>query len=369
MEEKTRAAIYARVSTDRQEQEQTIQSQLAALRAYAEGKGYEAVREYVDDGLSGTTLARPGLDALRDALPSGDFSAVLFHSPDRMARKALYQGILLEEIERAGVKAEFLNYAVDDTPESKMLLGMQGLFSEYEHAKIAERTRRGKLHWANEGVLVGGLKPYGYRFVKRTDRERAHLEPDEYQAGVVRSMFRWLVEEQLSTRAVACRLTDQGVPTARGAKRWSQMVVDRIFRSTVYRGVLHYHRVVYGTANDPQRPRAGTRERPPEEWIEIPVPALVEEGLWYAAQRQLDKNSHHSRRNNKKHEYLLRGLIQCPRCGGAYIGAAKESRRTYRCGNVDAARSSKGTICKPGSFSADLVEGEHGRRHGGAPVI
>ena len=172
MEGKIRAAIYARVSTDRQEQEQTILSQLAALRAYAEDKGYEVVREFVDDGLSGTTLARPGLDAIRDALQSGDFSAVLFHSPDRMARKALYQGILLEEIERAGVKADFLNYAVDDTPESKMLLGMQGLFSEYEHAKIAERTRRGKLHWANEGVLVGGLKPYGYRFVKRTDRER-----------------------------------------------------------------------------------------------------------------------------------------------------------------------------------------------------
>ena len=85
---------------------------------------------------------------------------VLFHSPDRLARRALYQSIVLEEIEKAGVKFEFLNHPVDDSPEGKMLLGMQGLFAEYEGTKIRERTRRGKLHRAREGAMVGGHAPH-----------------------------------------------------------------------------------------------------------------------------------------------------------------------------------------------------------------
>ena len=137
-----RAAIYARVSTDLQEEEQTILSQLEALRNYVLGRGYILTFEYVDDGYSGATLDRPGLDQLRDALRDGEIDVIVFHSPDRLARKAVYQGLVLEEIEKAGVRAEFLNYPVDDSPESRMLLGMQGLFAEYERAKIMERTRR-----------------------------------------------------------------------------------------------------------------------------------------------------------------------------------------------------------------------------------
>ena len=119
-----RAALYARVSTELQEKEATIQSQLEALRKYAQDKGYEVVAEYCDEGYSGATLVRPGLDRLRDILGQGDFELLLVHSPDRLARKALYQGILLEELQKAGVRVEFLNFQMDDTPESQMLLGM-----------------------------------------------------------------------------------------------------------------------------------------------------------------------------------------------------------------------------------------------------
>ena len=111
-----RAALYARVSSDRQEHEETIQSQVEALRRYAQEREYRVVVEYLDDGYSGASLVRPGLDKLRDEFPSGEIDVVLFHSPDRLARKALYQGLVLEEAEKAGVKVEFLNHSVDDTP-------------------------------------------------------------------------------------------------------------------------------------------------------------------------------------------------------------------------------------------------------------
>ena len=127
---------------------------------------------------------------MRDGLPTGAFEVVLFHSPDRLARRALYQEIVLEEMERVGVQPEFPNFAVDYSPEGKMLLGMQGLFAEYERTKIAERTRRGKMFLARQGALVGYYVAYGYRFIRRSESQRAL---------VVRQMYRWLVEEVLST--------------------------------------------------------------------------------------------------------------------------------------------------------------------------
>ena len=117
-----RVGIYARVSSDHQEKEHTIGSQLDALRLYAQDKGYGVVGEYLDDGFSGATLERPGLDRLRDAISSGELDLAVFHSPDRLARKVVYQYLILEEMEKAGVKPEFLNCPVDDSPESKMLL-------------------------------------------------------------------------------------------------------------------------------------------------------------------------------------------------------------------------------------------------------
>ena len=333
----TRAALYCRVSTDLQEKEHTIQSQLEALRKYAQDKGYDIVAEYLDDGYSGATLERPGLDSLRDALRSGEFDVVLFHSPDRLARKAVYQGIVLEELEKAEVKPEFLNYPVDDSPESKMLLGMQGLFAEYERAKIMERTRRGKLHRAREGALVGGHAPYGYWWVKRSEDGRARLEIAEYQAAVVRRMYRVLLEDRLSTWAIARKLTQEQVPTSKGAAQWQPMAIFRILTNPAYMGSYRYRHSVH-------------------EQISIPVPAIVDEATWQAAQAQLIENSLHSRRNNKRNQYLLRGLIRCPRCGGTYTGSVQHGHRGYRCNRAHWASSSTGKRCPPGAIPAEPVE-------------
>ena len=265
---KKKAILYARVSTDLQEKEQTIQSQLAALRNYAQERDYVISGEYIDDGCSGATLERPGLDRLRDALGADHPDVVIFHSPDRLARKAVYQGIVLEEIEKAGVQVEFLNYPVDDTPESKMLLGMQGLFAEYERAKIIERTRRGKLHRAREGALVGGHAPFGYRWVRRSESSRARLEVMEYQAAALRRMYRLLVEGKLSTWAIARILTGEGVPTAKGAAQWQPTAVHRMLTNPVYEGCYIYR-------------KSGQEE------ILMPVPPLVDEATWQSAQAQL----------------------------------------------------------------------------------
>ena len=283
------AALYGRVSTDLQEKEATIQSQVEELRTYAQDKGYRIAGEYLDDGYSGATLVRPRLEELRDRLPDGDFDVVLVHSPDRLARKAVYLGILKEEFQKHGVKLEFLNFRMEETAEGDLLYGMQGLFAEYERAKILERTRRGKLHRAREGAMVGGHASFGYRFIRRTESQRARLEIDEYQGAVIRKMYGWLTEEKLSTWAIAKRLSVNNVPTARSAARWQPMAVHKMLTNPVYKGEYRYRHSA-------------------EQVVTIPVPPIVDKATWEAAQAQIQENSKFSRRNNKRHQYLLRGV-------------------------------------------------------------
>ena len=337
MQTEIRAAIYARVSTDLQEKEQTIRSQLQAIREYVSERGYSVSGEYIDDGFSGATLDRPGLDGLRDALRTGEIDMVVFHSPDRLARKAVYQGLVLEEIEKAGIRVEFLNYPVDDSPENRMLLGMQGLFAEYERAKIMERTRRGKLQRAREGALVGGHPPFGYRWIKRNESGRARLEISDYQAAVIRRMYRMLVDDQLSTRSIARKLTQEGVATAKGAAQWQPTAVIRMSTNPVYKGSYRYR-------------QSGQEE------ILIPVLALVDDSIWQAAQSQLVANTQFSRRNNRRHRYLLRGLVRCSRCDGSYTEYTQRGHSGYHCNRVHWGSSSTGKRCPPGAVSAEPLE-------------
>src|SRR5258708_21434170 len=147
------AAIYARVSSDRQQENHTIASQTAALIEYAQKNEYSVPPEWVfqDEGYSGAILVRPGLERLRDLAAEGQIAAVLVYSPDRLSRKYAYQVLLSEELSRCGVELIFLKAPAGATPEDQLLVQFQGMIAEYERAQIAERCRRGKKHMAHQG--------------------------------------------------------------------------------------------------------------------------------------------------------------------------------------------------------------------------
>jgi site-specific DNA recombinase len=160
------AALYARVPSDQQEQAQTIQSQLVALRARVEADDavLGAENEFIDEGYSGATLIRPALERLRDVVAAGGIDRLYVHSPDRLARKYAYQVVLVDELQRAGVAVIFLNHELGRSPEDDLLLQVQGMIAEYERAKVLEHSRRGKRHKAQTGVVnVLSGAPYGYR--------------------------------------------------------------------------------------------------------------------------------------------------------------------------------------------------------------
>jgi site-specific DNA recombinase len=226
MDDILRVGLYARVSSQRQTDEATIGSQVAALenRIRADGHHLEPELRFLDDGVSGGTLVRPALERLRDLVYLGGVDCLYVHSPDRLARKFVYQAVLLEEFAKHQVTVIFLNQPVSDaSPEGNLLVQMQGMFAEYERAKILERTRRGRRHHARQGqVSALGHAPYGYRYVPKQQGDgeaRYDLVPEE--ARVVREMFHWVGVEGLSLGGVVRRLTEQNVPTRSGGTRWN----------------------------------------------------------------------------------------------------------------------------------------------------
>ena len=155
-------------------------------------------------------------------------------------------------------------------------------------------------------------------------------------------MYRWCVEEQLSSYAIHKRLTLQGVPTRKHNRRgWVQSTVIEILRDAVYKGDGAYNRTGPG---DTQRPymqrglkdqRPGNRRtrvrRPQEEWIPVRVPVLIDPETWELAQVQLQRNRQRATRHNTKHAYLLRSLLVCGRCERRLIGSWTAQGGRYGC--------------------------------------
>src|ERR1700759_3304756 len=237
-------ALYARVSTEQQAPTPTTASQVAALRdrIAADGRLLEPNRTYVDEGYSGSSLLRPALERLRDAVAAGDIEQLYVHAPDRLARRYAHQVLLMEEFRRAGAAVVFLNRPIGDTAEDDLLLQMQGVIAEYERAKILERSRRGPGHAARGGLVTAfPPAPFGYRYVTKDQGggvARFEVVPDE--ARVVRLIFAWVGLERLSLREACRRLERAGCPTRRGSAQGYASTVRGMLAKTAYVGPAVY---------------------------------------------------------------------------------------------------------------------------------
>lgn len=263
-----RVGIYARVSTEAQEARGTIGSQLEALRARVAAEGDELVAEFVDDGYSGARLDRPGLDALRDTCDAGSIEAIWCLSPDRLARAFAYQMLILDELARLGVAVRFTDSPpLDDDPEARLLIQVQGVIAEYEKAKFAERERRGKLYRARAGEVLSRKVPYGYRRVPRGPGGPAHVVVHEPEATVVRRVFAEFLSGR-SIRRIVIDLGAEGVASPDAKSHWVLATVGRMLRNEAYVGRLYWNRAhtssmlpCAATVSDAVPGRNGSRSR------------------------------------------------------------------------------------------------------------
>jgi site-specific DNA recombinase len=314
-----RVALYARVSTERQEERGTVGSQLELLRAAARADDHDVVAEFVDDGYSGARLDRPALDRLRDAAEAGALDAVLCLCPDRLARAYAYQVLILDELERFGVLVHFLDGpAPGDDPQAKLLVQVQGVIAEYERAKIAERYRRGKLHRARAGEVFFWKVPYGYHRVAAEAGRPARMEIFEPEAEIVRGIFAAHAADGDSIRQIAHDLHDRGVPSPTGKPIWGTSTLHRLLANEAYIGRVYYNRreTINGApaSRGAWRTKTRYRDRPREEWIPIPVPAIIDPDTFERAQQVSHENPKWSPRGIEPGHWLLRGLIECGHC-------------------------------------------------------
>lgn len=366
------AAIYARVSSERQKEEQTIQSQTETLLDYAHHERYVVPQEWIfeDEGYSGSNLMRPGLERIRDLAAEGQLETILVHSPDRLSRKYAYQVLLLEEFSRHGTEVIFLKSVRGNTPEEQLLLQFQGMIAEYERAQIIERSRRGKRHKAQCGsVSVLSGAPYGYQYVKKTDSSCAYYEVIEQESEVVKDIFRYYTQERLSINVIARSLNNMNIPTRSGKCPWERSTVWGMLKNPAYKGLASYgktERCDRQKITRPLRQKGGyspksstSRQRPKEEWIQIPVPAVISEETFAMAEELLERNKCFSKRRTKE-PTLLQGLLVCEQCGYAlYRSSTRTSKRKiyyYRCIGSDNYRHAGGRVCSCAPIRQDYLD-------------
>ena len=354
-----RSALYARVSSDQQAQEGTIDSQVSVLceRIAKDGGVVDQELFFLDDGISGTTLVRPALERLRDQAAAGALDSLYVLAPDRLARRHVHQMVLVEELQGCGVDLVFINRPLGTTAEDQLLLQVQGVIAEYERAKILERTRRGRLHAARCGrISVLGRAPYGYRYVdKQSGGGVAAYEVIEEEAQIVRQMFRWVALEGCSIADVARRLHQRGVPSRHKHKGWARGTIGHMLRNPAYRGQAAFGKTRVGERRPRHRPMRGKPEtpkypysiyaRPAAEHIGIAVPALVEDDLFAAVQQRLQENRLRLRQGQRGSRYLLQGLMVCACCGYAICGRPSGGYGYYFCTGSEPCRFGGERIC------------------------
>lgn len=329
-------AIYGRVSTGRQEEEQTIENQIHELEEFAKKNGWTIVKRYLDEGWSGDILARPQLDQLRQDANEKFWDAVLIYDPDRLARRYSYQELVMDELREAGVEVVFITTPAPKNGEEKILHGVKGLFAEYERVKIAERFRLGKMRKVREGHLLTSDAPYGLTYIRMRDREHGHYVVNDDEVRNLRMIYEWVDEESITVRGVVKRLQEMGIKP-RKSKRgvWSTSTISHLLHNTTYIGEAYYGKS-YGVI--PEHPykiekykklkKTSRKVRPSEQWVKIVVPPILDRDLFFRVQERLKSNFALSPRHTKNH-YLLGGKLWCG-CGNRRTGSgARQGKNLY----------------------------------------
>jgi site-specific DNA recombinase len=324
------AAIYVRVSTEDQGKGYSIPTQIEACQRLAQQEGYHVPDShlFVDEGISGTTLDRPALRRVRELVISQAIAALIILDPDRLSRKMGKLLVLTDELQAATIPLLCVSHPVEYGPEGTLFFQMRGVIAEYEREKALERMHRGKIGRVKHGYYGGGGIPYGYSYIP--EAHKGTIVIDEGEAAIVRRIFA-MYGEGIAIHTIAVQLTREGILPKRASApcKWQGSSIHAILHNATY---------VTGTMLWNKRRRINnkvvqTRDR--TEWLEIPVPSVLSQEVFEAAQQQSRRNARFAQRN-RKYEYLfIGGRLRCGRCGASMSGYAPPKRvPRYRCASL-----------------------------------
>ena len=344
------AVIYARVSTARQEEGTSLDTQVEGCLELAESMGYSGEQIHIlrDQG-SGDDPTRPGMLSLKSLLNSGEVKHLFVFSPDRIARDPSDLLIFRDYLDTIGVDWHFFHGPQGDSPETRLMTFVFGYSGQRERMGIIERTRRGKGEIAHRGRLpIGtGKGLFGYDYEKQTKTRRIN----DFEAEVVRWMFHQYAEGQ-TEYSIAVELNREGMKTKRGAP-WHAISVKRLLQNPAYKGETWYGKARH------RRVKGGKIERTPlpqSEWILVEgfTPAIMSDRLHRRVQERqaMPKGP----KGKPYFQYLLAGFIECALCGARVSGQGRRGRpRNYRCRATNATAVEPAT-CNASSIPADPLE-------------
>ncbi len=363
-----KAALYARVSTDKQKDENTIDTQLNEIRNAIEKDGNSLSEDnvYFDEGWSGAYLARPSLDNLRQDAKQNKFEIVYVYDKGRLSRKYFHQELVIDELLQLSITVKSLHDINGGSPEENVMGGVMGLFHEYERVKTAERFRLAKLNKVSNGNLLGYNPPYGYDYIpvqgKGLNKVNGRFEINPAEAEVIKKIFNWVGVEGISMREVIRRLYDKKIsPKKNMRKGWTKGPIIRLLKNTTYIGDHYYNKSKSCIPKNPIKDKVyfkhtnktSRKARDESEWIKVEVPAIVDVNIFEAVQKQLALNAKYASRNTK-HEYLFKGLTYCS-CGQKRCGDTARGHSYYRCTDRSH-RFPESRQCKEGGIRVDMMD-------------
>ena len=345
-----KAALYTRVSSDRQDTDLSISAQLKALREHAARNGYEVIREFIDEVESGRSINRPGFKQMivtaRQKPPP--FESILVWKLSRFTRNREDSIIYKSLLRKHGIHVLSMNEPVEDAPSDRLLEGIIEVIDEFYSANLSQDVLRGQGENASRGFRNGGRPPYGYVRVKVEDgvHARTKLEPDAKTAPIVQRIFRECLEGK-GLKPIARGLNADGVPTATG-KEWGATSIEKILHNEAYTGTMVW----------PKRSRQSTSTvcRPALQRVENAWPAIVDKTAFDQAQATLAARApavSHPREVDSP--YVLSGIMRCGVCGATMVGhGGRRRHRYYMCGT---ARRKGREVCSSPILPKNRIEG------------
>lgn len=332
-----RLAAYCRVSTDRQKDEQTIEVQEAFIKEWASKNDAVIVEWYKDDGWSGDTLDRPDIDRLREDANKNIWQGVIFIDRDRLARTLAYQEYVIRELRDKSIEVIFMNNPLADTPLERAMQQVYGIAAEIERINTTERMRKGKIHKAKSGKIVGYSAPYGYRYVLKSGDKDGYFVVNEAETELVKMIFHWVADEGYSMYKVIQELYARKIsPPKKKSEYWRKSTIERLLNRQDYIGIAYYNKGMAVVPKNPQNvggyrkiKKSSRKLKPKEEWIAIPVPATIDKDLFERAHQRLKENLLYNKRN-KTYNYFLSGKVYCG-CGSKRVGDGVNGHHYYRC--------------------------------------
>ncbi len=346
-----RAALYARVSSERQaEKDLSIPSQLKALRQYADKQGWRVVEQFVDEAESARTADRPEFQKMigLSKQKNRPFSVILVWKLSRFARNREDSILYKAMLRKHGVQVVSINEHIDDSPAGRMLEGMIEVVDEFYSANLSHDTIRGMNENASRGFLNGGRAPYGYRRVKVKigEAEKAKLEADPAHAPLVKRVFEMSLDG-MGVKEIAKKLNAEGFKT-RDSNEWTNTVLYYMLTNEAYTGVTIFNGYRYWD------PKGGKEQKVIR--MEGTHPALVSPEQFARVRALLKQRSPlitHPRAVSS--EYLLSGLAYCGSCGAKMIGTTAKGGKFFYYGCQNYLKKGR-EACKGGLVSRTRLE-------------